>query len=76
MEVGDSRAFLTQLITGLCRNPQLLGGAEPGLNALADPHQLERLLRPEAGLTTRGVGDPRPTIDAALQAGTLGRMIY
>jgi hypothetical protein len=42
--VADAGEFLMQLLDGLCRRPQLLGGHGPGLEALADPAQLGDLL--------------------------------
>ena len=41
----DHDVFLARLLDNLCTNPQLLGSAGPGIDAIADPDNLaEQLL--------------------------------
>ncbi len=46
--IANRHAFLEHLLNGLSRHPELLGGAAPGRDAVADPHSLAELLRSAA----------------------------
>lgn len=68
---GSSDAFMAGLLDGLCRNPDLLGGAAPGGRAVADPEEVKRLLRFAVACGTmvsqgEGAITPQPTRNEVL----------